>query len=210
VPPHEVDVVFTKYGGRAHRRQMMTWLGADEHGSWLGAPAGSTVLVGAGAGSFVTRQATVRLVPPTVWWTALFTVADTWDVYCDIATPARWTSRTEVAFVDLDLDLYRTSADRRVDLLDQPRVAASSRSPRPCPHRKPRGGLSTEDAARRGPGRTRPASRTSGSRSAAGRWAGSGRRRPRRRRSAGRPRAPGPGRRAGWTVPARTARRQDR
>lgn len=97
----------------------MTRLGADEHGVWLGAPAGSTVLLGDGKRSFATRCACVRLIPPGSWWTALFTVDDRWDVYCDITTPACWRNPHEVTLVDLDLDLYRSSAERQVELLDQ-------------------------------------------------------------------------------------------
>ena len=114
-----VRVVLTKYGGRPHRRQTMTRLGEDEHGVWLAAPAGSTVLLGDGTRSFVTRCACVRLIPPSSWWTALFTVDDVWDVYCDVTTPPHWTDSSEVTLVDLDLDLYRSRADQRVELLDQ-------------------------------------------------------------------------------------------
>jgi hypothetical protein len=85
-------VVFRKYDGGLHRESGMTLLGEDQHGTWLGASAGTIVHVGGGADSFVTRYACVRLVPGGAWWTALFmAVPDEWDVYCDITTPARWT-----------------------------------------------------------------------------------------------------------------------
>ncbi|MFC3743091.1 DUF402 domain-containing protein [Paractinoplanes deccanensis] len=114
-----VDVVLNKYGGTLHRRITMRRLGEDEHGTWLGAPAGTMVHSGAGR-HFATACATVRLVPIDQWWTAIFFAEpNTWDVYCDITTPARWPAPDVVTMVDLDLDLQRTRDGGRADLLDE-------------------------------------------------------------------------------------------
>jgi hypothetical protein len=37
----------------------------------------------------------------------------------EVRRPPHWTNSSEVTLVDLDLDLYRSRADRRVELLDQ-------------------------------------------------------------------------------------------
>ena len=121
----EARVVFRKYDDRPHRRTVMTRLGNDEYGTWLGAPAGTVIHIGDNTASFTAKHASVRLLPTGQWWTALFAAApDEWDVYCDITTPPRWTHPGEVTMIDLDLDLRRIRTDQRVELLDEDQFVA--------------------------------------------------------------------------------------
>jgi protein associated with RNAse G/E len=81
--------------------------------------------MGDGASSFATRCASVRLLCPGRWWTALFLAApDEWEIYCDVVTPPRWMGPGKVTMIDLDLDVYRSRAGRRVELLDHDEFAA--------------------------------------------------------------------------------------
>jgi protein associated with RNAse G/E len=119
----EVRVVYTKYDGSLHWHQAMRRLGADEHGVWLGAPAGTVAQRGYEPG-IVIPQPHVLLVPAGTWWTATFNgePART-EIYCDICTPARWPGPDEVTMADLDLDVWRGRADQRVELLDEDEFA---------------------------------------------------------------------------------------
>lgn len=120
----DVRLVFTKYDGSLHWHQTMHYLGEDEHGIWLGARAGATAQRGA--------EPPVRFEAPSVqlipaggrWWTAVFNDAPAHvEVYCDIATPARWRSTDEVTMIDLDLDVVRVRADARVFVDDEDEFA---------------------------------------------------------------------------------------
>ena len=119
----DVRLVFTKYDGSLHWHQTVRYLGEDEHGVWLGAPAGSTAQ--RGSEPPVTFEApSVQLVPVGQWWTAVFNDPPRWaEVYCDIATPARWISPAEVTMVDLDLDVVRLRPDGRVHIEDEDEFA---------------------------------------------------------------------------------------
>ncbi|HXW46135.1 MAG TPA: DUF402 domain-containing protein [Streptosporangiaceae bacterium] len=119
----EVRVVYTKYDGSLHWHQMARYLGEDEHGIWIGAPAGSTTRRGSEP-AIVVEQAMVGLFPHGQWWTAFFNAdpART-EIYCDITTPPRWPDESEVTMVDLDLDVVRRRADQQVLLLDEDEFA---------------------------------------------------------------------------------------
>jgi uncharacterized protein len=123
VAGRDVRVVFRKFDGSLHWHQTMRYLGQDEHGVWLGAAAGMIARRG-GEPAMVVRQPHVMLFPPGVWWTAAFNgePAAT-EIYCDIATPSRWPDPDEVTMVDLDLDVIRRRADRRIMLLDEDEFA---------------------------------------------------------------------------------------
>jgi protein associated with RNAse G/E len=118
VTGREVRVVYTKYDGSLHWHQTMRYLGADEHGSWLGAPAGTSARRGSEP-PIILAQPYVLLLPDGQWWTAVFNgePADT-DIYCDISTPPQWSHESEVTMVDLDLDVLRRRADQHVLLVD--------------------------------------------------------------------------------------------
>jgi uncharacterized protein len=106
-----VRVAFSKWGGRPHWEYDARRLGVDEHGTWLGVPAG-TPLARPGA-RFETPQAFVTLVPSGRPFVATFYApvcadgsASTVEVYVDITTAAVW-QPGRVTMVDLDLDVVR-------------------------------------------------------------------------------------------------------
>jgi uncharacterized protein len=120
----DVRVVYTKYDGSLHWNFTMRYLGEDQHGIWLGAGPG---LVGhrGHEHEVVFREAQVLLFPRPdggardAWWTAAFNAAPArTEIYCDIATPARWPDPAQVTMVDLDLDVIRRRADQRVEIVD--------------------------------------------------------------------------------------------
>jgi uncharacterized protein len=123
VTDRDVRVVYTKFDGSLHWHQTTRYLGEDEHGIWVGARAGSTTRRGAEP-PIVLDQPFVELIPNGQWWTAVFNGAPArTEIYCDIATPARWRDEHEVTMVDLDLDVVRMRADQRVLLLDEDEFA---------------------------------------------------------------------------------------
>jgi uncharacterized protein len=107
VTGRDVRVVYTKYDGSLHWHQTMRHLGEDEHGVWLGAPAGSTAQRGSEP-PIAFSEPFACLLPAGQWWTAVFNGAPArTEIYCDIATPPQWTHPGEVTMVDLDLDVIR-------------------------------------------------------------------------------------------------------
>lgn len=119
----EVRVIWTKYDGGLHWHQTMNYLGQDEHGTWLAAPAGSEFRRGTDP-PLVNETHTVTLIPPDAWWQATFFASPREvEIYCDIATPARWLGPGEVTMVDLDLDVCRMRSGREVRLLDEDEFA---------------------------------------------------------------------------------------
>lgn len=116
----ETRVVVRKYDGRLHWHYPVRRLGADEHGVWLGCPAGTVHSRGDEGPIYTSAEARVLLVPRHAWWTALYCAAPAeCDVYCDVTTPASWPDPGEVTMVDLDLDVWRTRPDGDVELLDR-------------------------------------------------------------------------------------------
>jgi hypothetical protein len=106
-----VRVVFRKWGDRPHWEYDALRLGDDEHGTWLGAAAG-TRLSRPGA-AFTAPGHFVSLVPRDKPFVATFydpgwaEVLETGvDVYVDITTVPRWDG-ARVRMVDLDLDVVR-------------------------------------------------------------------------------------------------------
>src|ERR687885_2277732 len=117
MPNETVRVVYTKYDGSAHRDYPARRFGSDDLGVWLGVTRG-TVSVYHGRPS-VEQIPFVLLVPHSGWWTGMFNPPPrTSEVYCDIATPARWEDDT-VHIVDLDLDVVRRRATGLVELRDE-------------------------------------------------------------------------------------------
>ena len=103
-PGDPVAVRFTKWGGGAHWEFPVTFLGADDLGTWCGAPAG-TWLERPGA-SFASTFAWVTLFPHHLPWAASYydSVDQPISVYVDVTTPAFWDGPL-VTMVDLDLDV---------------------------------------------------------------------------------------------------------
>jgi uncharacterized protein len=119
----DVRVVYTKYDGSLHWHQTMSYLGEDEHGVWLGAPAGSFTQRGDEPRVYFSHHM-VGLIPRGQWWTAVFNAEpEATEIYCDITTPPQWPHDGEVTMVDLDLDVMRMRADGKVLLVDEDEFA---------------------------------------------------------------------------------------
>jgi protein associated with RNAse G/E len=104
-PDGLVQVNYRKYDGSLHWNLRMRPLGEDEHGVWLGLPAGSVMRKGLGP-DVALLEAHVILFPRGAWWTAAFNAEPRRTaIYCDITTPPEWPSPGEVTAVDLDLDV---------------------------------------------------------------------------------------------------------
>lgn len=116
-----VELELRKYDGRPHRRVTGRLLGSDEYGTWIGTPRGSVVRYSYGWRRIeLTREDSVRLLPRDGWWMAMFRAEPSrTDVYCDVTTPARRTAPDRFTVIDLDLDLIRFRADRRVVIDDE-------------------------------------------------------------------------------------------
>lgn len=121
MPSETVRVVYRKYDGSAHRDYPARRLAEDDLGTWLGVSEG-TASVYHGRPS-IERIPFVLLVPHQGWWTGMFNPPPrTSEVYCDIATPARWRGNT-VHIVDLDLDVVRRRETGLVELRDEDEFA---------------------------------------------------------------------------------------
>ncbi|MFI7212620.1 DUF402 domain-containing protein [Micromonospora maritima] len=122
MPSDVVRVIYRKYDGSAHRDYPARRLAEDDLGVWLGVPAG-TESVYHGRPS-VEQIPFVLLVPRHGWWTGMFNPPPrTSEVYCDIATPARWEGEETVHLVDLDLDVVRRRETGVVELRDEDEFA---------------------------------------------------------------------------------------
>lgn len=103
--------VMTKWGDRPHWEFDAVRLGSDEHGDWIGVPAG-TPMARPGA-TFVPPVDSVLLVPAdgAGWLGTFYAPGFRVEVYVDITTPARWEGDVVTA-VDLDLDVVRGETGR--------------------------------------------------------------------------------------------------
>jgi protein associated with RNAse G/E len=117
----EVRVVYRKYGGSLHWNHPGSLLGEDEHGVWIGCPAGMVARRGYEPPT-VFAFASVMLFPREAWWTAAFNAKPREpEIYCDVTTVPQWHDG-EVTMVDLDLDVLRFR-DGRVHLDDEDEFA---------------------------------------------------------------------------------------
>nr|MDT0660263.1 DUF402 domain-containing protein [Micromonospora sp. DSM 115978] len=121
MPSDVVRVVYRKYDGTAHRDYPARRLTEDDLGIWLGVSTG-TASVYHGRPS-VEQIPFVLFVPHSAWWTCMFNPPPrTSEVYCDIASPARWDGDI-VNLIDLDLDVVRRRATGAVELRDEDEFA---------------------------------------------------------------------------------------
>ena len=113
-----------KYDGRPHRQVTGLLLGSDEHGTWIGTPAGTVVTYHYGSRSTGrTKVDSVRLIPAGGWWMAMcLAPPHRLEMYCDVIAPARWTRPDEITVIDLDIDLVRYR-DGRVEVEDEDEFA---------------------------------------------------------------------------------------
>ena len=111
-PGTAIRCEMTKWGDRRHWEFDGVYLGADEHGEWLGFPEGT--LNRRPGLELVSEVDAVTLVPPASWYAATFHAPGIWcDLYIDIATPGEWDG-TVLRAVDLDLDVIRRSATKPI------------------------------------------------------------------------------------------------
>lgn len=108
-----VAVRFTKWGDRPHWELDARYLGEDEHGWWIGAPAGMPM--SRPGVSTTCAVATALLVPRDAAYVASFygPGEPPCDIYVDMATVPVWDGHT-VRAVDLDLDVIRRPDGRVV------------------------------------------------------------------------------------------------
>jgi hypothetical protein len=118
-----VRVEYRKYDGTLHWNLVMHHLGADEHGTWLGLPADSSMRKGDGP-LVPIPQPHVILFPHNTWYTAVFNgePAEV-EIYCDLTTPPTWPAPDLVTMVDLDLDVIRQRGGSRALLVDEDEFA---------------------------------------------------------------------------------------
>ncbi|MBJ7454380.1 MAG: DUF402 domain-containing protein [Blastococcus sp.] len=104
-PGTPIRCEMTKWGDRPHWRFDGVFLGADEHGEWLGFPAGTHNQ--RPGHQFHSAVAAVTLVQPDRWHLPTFQGPGIWcDLYIDVTSPATWDGHVLRA-VDLDLDVIR-------------------------------------------------------------------------------------------------------
>lgn len=117
-PGHPIRVEFTKWGGQPHWGFDGVYLGADEHGEWLGHPAG-TRMVRPGR-ELTAELAWVTLVPrrDAAHVVTINAAGHRMEIYVDITTPPQWRGAVLRA-VDLDLDVIRLADERGVLLDDE-------------------------------------------------------------------------------------------
>jgi len=114
----DVRVIYRKYDGSLHWHLRLARLGEDEHGVWLGAPAGCSMRRG-DEPPVIIEQAHVLLIPAgDARWTLSCNSAGCWtELYIDITTPPRWTAPDTVEMIDMDLDVIRRF-DGSAEILD--------------------------------------------------------------------------------------------
>ena len=104
-PGAPIRCVMSKWGDRPHWEFDGIYLGSDEHGEWLGFPAGT--YNSRPGHEFHSQVDAITLVQPDRWHLPTFQAPGIWcDLYIDVTTPAAWDGDVLRA-VDLDLDVIR-------------------------------------------------------------------------------------------------------
>ncbi len=110
-----VHVDFRKWPDTKHWQYSMEYLGDDEHGRWLWAPARNIAYRGE-EGPLFLPSASVKLISAD-WWAANW-LLEPQAIYVDIITPATWED-DRVTMVDLDLDVWANRSSGELRLLDE-------------------------------------------------------------------------------------------
>jgi hypothetical protein len=119
--PDMVHVKYRKYDGALHWHLQGHRLGEDEHGVWVGCPAGTVGQRGAEP-PITWDWRHVMCFPRSTWWTATFNAPpQRTEIYCDISTVPEWHG-AEVRMIDLDLDVIRRR-DGTVEVVDEDEFA---------------------------------------------------------------------------------------
>ena len=120
-----VRIEMEKWGGRPHWHIPGRWLGSDEHGDWIGIPAGTPMARPGLALALPNDQ--VGLVPAPgpdherAFLATFHGPGGETRVYVDMTTPPVWDGAT-VRAVDLDLDVIQR-LDGRVHVDDEDEFA---------------------------------------------------------------------------------------
>jgi predicted RNA-binding protein associated with RNAse of E/G family len=126
-PGEAVAVRFSKWGGAPHWEMDGSYLGADQHGHWVGARP--PVMLARPGRTVADERHLVGLFPHDAWFVVTFyertqpALPEHVELYVDITTVPHW-ERTPtgltVRMVDLDLDVFRTwTGDVLVDDEDE-------------------------------------------------------------------------------------------
>ena len=111
-----VDVRYLKWPDRPHWRYTLTRFATDDHGTWLGAPAGHTVRR-ADEPPVTFEHPWVQLVTDGGWSMPIWNAGSRYQVYVDVVMPPRWDGGSLTA-VDLDLDVVLLR-DGSIEVLDE-------------------------------------------------------------------------------------------
>lgn len=121
-PGSAVRVRYTKWDGSPHWENDAVFLGTDEHGAWVGLPAGTHL---SRPGLAFTTVSDGVILFPRAGWTASF---NGWHpggtrIYTDLTDVPRWSATAvghQVTMADLDLDVIaRTSGEAFIDDEDE-------------------------------------------------------------------------------------------
>lgn len=100
----------------------MTYLGEDRHGTWLGAPLGTTIQRG-DEPPMSWHRPFVQLIQPTTPWIPIWNLEpDRTAIYVDITTVPRMPTPDRVEAVDVDLDVVQL-LDGSIEILDEDEFA---------------------------------------------------------------------------------------
>lgn len=115
-PGHLIDFRTVEWDGEDRWRWAMRYLGADDHGMWLGAPIASLRVRPNQVVERIQRPV-VRLLPSTGLWCAMWNHLADLDVYVDVCAEPEWDGWTcRVRDLELDVVRYR---DGSVEILDE-------------------------------------------------------------------------------------------
>ncbi|MDX1469045.1 MAG: DUF402 domain-containing protein [Acidimicrobiia bacterium] len=104
-----VTVQFLKNPDIIHWGFEASFLGEDEYGKWMAAPAGTKRWKGSEAFD-ATRSNAVFCAPHEGWWHLHYNGPNTanYTLFVDINTPPRWIGDDRYEMIDLDLDVGMT------------------------------------------------------------------------------------------------------
>lgn len=113
-----VTVQFLKNPHHIHWGFAASFLGEDEYGSWMAAPAGTKRWKGEREVNPSSEDA-VFCAPRQGWWHLHYNGDTTrYSHFVDIVTPPRWVSENRYEMIDLDLDVV-VDQDGRVEVEDE-------------------------------------------------------------------------------------------
>jgi uncharacterized protein len=114
-PGHLIDFRTVEWDRADRWRWAMRYLGADDDGIWLGAPAASLRIRPNGVVERIERSV-VRLLPSVGLWCAMWNHLEDLDVYVDVCARPEWDGGScRVRDLQLDVVRYRDGTVRTLD-----------------------------------------------------------------------------------------------